>query len=99
MGGVFLSFYGWAAVSILILMILLATVKMFVDTPKSKLGKHILAMTPILLGIFFIFVLPRDTLYLTETMSNFVRTIIPFVCIVISIPLVYKANKEIKKEQ
>jgi len=51
-GGVFLSAFGWVALIILLLMMILVVPKMFIQTPESDVGK-ILAVTPMILSILF----------------------------------------------
>lgn len=94
MEGFYLSFYGWITICILVLIILSIVIKMFVSTPESKEGKHILAVMPILLGLFFTFLMPKNFLFVNESVSTFTNMIIPVFCLTISLPLVYKAKKK-----
>ena len=93
-----LSTFGWVAIVILFLMMLLVVAQMFVQMPKSDVNKRILAVTPMIIAILFLLLIPKDTLYINETTSSLVRTFIPFVGMAFSLPLILKAKKEIEKE-
>ncbi|HLR72241.1 MAG TPA: hypothetical protein VK085_12540 [Pseudogracilibacillus sp.] len=47
-----MSAFGWVALIILLLMMILVVPKMFIQTPESDVGK-ILAVTPMILSILF----------------------------------------------
>ncbi|MFB4166837.1 hypothetical protein [Virgibacillus sp. JSM 102003] len=89
----------WIATIILLLIVISVAVILFVKTPKSKAGIHILAITPLLLGVAYNMVLPEEILFTSDSTSIFFRTVIPFMSVILALPLVIKANKEIKKKE
>ncbi|MDL4839410.1 hypothetical protein [Aquibacillus rhizosphaerae] len=91
--------FGFVTIVIILLIILSAAIILFVKTPTSKVRTHMLAITPLLLGVAYIWLLPDDLLYTNDSTSTFFSTVIPIGCIVFSLPLIIKAKKEIKNKE
>lgn len=93
-----MSTYGWVALIILLLMIILVVTKMFIQMPESGVGKRVLAVTPMILSILFVWLMPKESIYVSETMSSLLRTFIPFVGMAFAFPLILKVKSEIEEE-
>lgn len=92
-----MSAFGLVTIIILFLTMISVVVKMFVQTPESDVNKRILAVTPIIIAVLFVLLMPKDLVYINETVSSLLRTFIPFVGMAFALPLILKANKEIRK--
>lgn len=94
-----MSTFGWIAVIIVFVIMILITVQMFIQTPKNNVLKRILAVAPMIVAGLFVMLIPQDILYINETASSLFRMLIPFVGMAFSFPLILKAKKEIEIEK
>ena len=93
-----MSTIGWIAIIILLLMMLLVVAKLFIQTPESDAGKRVLAVTPMILSILFVWLMPKERLYVSDTMESLFGIFIPFVGMAFAFPVILKAKKEIEEE-
>ncbi|WP_181347981.1 hypothetical protein [Thalassobacillus sp. CUG 92003] len=92
-----MSVFGWVAVVILLVVVTGAAYALFAKTPSSKGSKHALANTPLLAGVVFVLFLPENLLADEESVGTFLKTVVPFFCVLVSLPLFLKVIRETKK--
>ena len=93
-----MSAFGWVALIILLLMMILVVPKMFIQTPESGVGKRVLAVIPMILSILFVWLMPEERIYVSDTMESLFGIFIPFIGMAFAFPLILKVKSEIEEE-
>ncbi len=96
-GGFFISIPGWISILILLLLMILLVINIPKQMPSSNVGKRFSALSPLILAVLFVLIVPNNLLYEDGALASFMKMMIPFVGMVFSLPLILQAKKEIEK--
>ncbi|GAA0453818.1 hypothetical protein [Alkalibacillus silvisoli] len=94
-----MTVFAWVALAVLLIIIVSATVILFIRPPQNDTLTHALSITPLIAGVLFVFTLPNHLLFTNESTASFVNIIVPLGCVIASFPLVLKAYQNINMKQ